>query len=107
MGPTARWRAFWVLMALALAAMVIKKLTVCSWVRRHNPSAAVSLLGGILGAAGCAVSPSPMVNHLWWAPMALDSMGLPYFLIIISGKIHKFVRRPAGVMAGAAKKSGS
>jgi len=100
MGVTARWTAFWVLMTVALAAMVFKKLTVCSWVRRHNPAATVSLLGGILGAAGCAVSPSPIVNQLWWAPLALDSLGVPYLLIAVSQTIWKSVAPAEEVIGG-------
>jgi hypothetical protein len=83
MGITARWALFWLLIVLAMAAMVFKKLTVCSWVRRHNPAAAVSVIGGALGAAACTVSPSALLNHLWWAPTALDSIGAPYLLIFL------------------------
>lgn len=92
---TARWLAFWALMLLALAAMILKKLTLCSWVRRHNPCAAVSFIGAILGAAACAASPSPLVNHLWWAPMALDSLGAPYLLILLGLTIRERAARRA------------
>jgi len=95
MGVTARWFAFWLLMALALAAMIIKKLTLCSWVRRHNPGASVSFIGGVLGAAACTVSPSPIVNHLWWAPLALDSLGAPYLLILLWLAIREWPARRA------------
>jgi hypothetical protein len=92
MGFTSRWIAFWTLMTLALAAMVFKRLTVCSWVRRHNPAATTSKIGGVLGAAACTLSPSPMLNHLWWLPAVLDSLGLPYFLIVISARIREALR---------------
>ena len=100
MGVTARWLAFWALMALALAAMIIKRLTLCSWVRRHNPGATVSFIGGVLGAAACTVSPSPLLNHLWWLPAALDCVGLPYFLIAISAVIREGLRPAAETTAG-------
>src|SRR5690242_3059904 len=77
------WTTFTVLMALAVAVMVFNKLTVCSWVRRHNPAATISVIGGILGAAACEASPSLLVKHLWWAPTALDILGAPYLLILI------------------------
>ena len=96
MGATGSWRAFTLLMALAIAAMVFKKLTVCSWVRRHNPGAAVSFIGGILGAAACSVSPSPLVRHLWWAPAVLDSMGAPYLLIAIWIGIRRWLDDRSG-----------
>jgi hypothetical protein len=83
MGITARWILFWLLMALALVVMVFNKLAVCSWVRRHNPAAELSLVGAVLGAVACTVSPSPLLNHLWWAPSALDGAGAPYVLILI------------------------
>lgn len=83
MAAKGSWTAFGLLMALAIAVMVFNKLTVCSWVRRHNPAAAVSVIGGILGAAACEASPSLLVKHLWWAPTGLDMLGAPYLLILI------------------------
>jgi hypothetical protein len=64
-------------MALAAAFMIIKKLTVCSWMLRRNPAAAISVIGGMLGAFACEVSPSPELNHLWWLPALLDALALP------------------------------
>jgi hypothetical protein len=83
MGVKGSWTVFGILMTLAIAAMVMKKLTVCSWVRRHNPAATISLIGGMLGAAACQASPSILVKHLWWAPTTLDMLGAPYLLIVM------------------------
>jgi uncharacterized membrane protein YjfL (UPF0719 family) len=85
------WTTFAVLIALAAAVMVFNKLTVCSWVRRHNPAAAVSMIGGILGAAACQASPSLLVKHLWWAPTVLDILGTPYLLIVIWVGIREWI----------------
>jgi hypothetical protein len=69
-------------MALAVAVMVVNKLMVCSWMRRKNPAATISVIGGWLGAIACGLSPSPLLNKLWWAPAALDVIGAPYLLIL-------------------------
>jgi uncharacterized membrane protein YjfL (UPF0719 family) len=65
MGAKGSWTAFGLLMALAVTVMVFNKLTVCSWVRRHNPAATISIIGGLLGAAACEASPSLLVKQLW------------------------------------------
>jgi len=83
MGVKGSWTTFGLLMTLAIAAMIIKKFMVCSWIRRKNPVAAVSVIGGILGAAACQASPSILVKHLWWAPTTLDILGAPYLLILM------------------------
>src|SRR5690242_3826721 len=83
MGVKGSWTAFSLLIALAVVVMVINKLTVCSWVRRHNPAATISIIGGLLGAAACQASPSILVKHLWWAPTTLDILGAPYLLILV------------------------
>jgi uncharacterized membrane protein YjfL (UPF0719 family) len=75
------WSTFSLLMALAVAVMVFNKLTVCSWVRRHNPAATISIIGGLLGATACEASPSLLVKQLWWAPTMLDILGGPYLLV--------------------------
>jgi hypothetical protein len=82
MGITGRWVAFGLVMTLAVAAMVFNKLTVCSWMRRKNPWATVSVIGGWLGAVACGLSPSPLLNKLWWTPAALDILGAPYLVIL-------------------------
>jgi hypothetical protein len=92
--------AFSLLMALAVAVMVVNKLTVCSWVRRHNPAATISLIGGILGAAACEASPLILIKKLWWAPTALDIIGAPYLLILMWSGVREFItsrRRPAEI----------
>ncbi|HEY2116896.1 MAG TPA: hypothetical protein VGJ51_17495 [Candidatus Angelobacter sp.] len=91
MGAKESWTAFGLLMALAVAAMVIKKFMVCSWMRRKNPAAAVSLIGGMLGAAACQASPSILVKHLWWAPTTLDILGAPYLLIVMCVGIREWM----------------
>jgi uncharacterized membrane protein YjfL (UPF0719 family) len=83
METNSRWIAFSLLMALAVAVMVFNKLTVCSWVRRHNPAATISIIGGLLGAVACKASPSLPVKQLWWAPTMLDILGAPYLLILM------------------------
>ncbi|HKD82495.1 MAG TPA: hypothetical protein VKH81_22590 [Candidatus Angelobacter sp.] len=92
MGVTERWLAFCVVMTLAMAAMVVNKLSVCSWMRRKNPAATISILGGWLGAVACGLSPSPLLNKLWWAPAALDIIGAPYVLIIAWAGIREIIK---------------
>jgi len=92
MGAKGNWTAFALLMTLAVAVMVFNKLTVCSWVRRKNPAATVSIIGGCLGAAACGLSPSAMLNKLWWAPTALDVIGAPYLLILVWMGIREIMR---------------
>jgi hypothetical protein len=83
MGTHLRWSIACLLFLLAMAVMVFNKLTVCSWMRRKNPAATISVIGGILGAVACEASPSAWVNHLWWAPTVLDIFGAPYLLILM------------------------
>jgi uncharacterized membrane protein YjfL (UPF0719 family) len=100
MGAKGSWTAFGLLMALAVVVMVFKKLTVCSWVRRHNPAATISVLGGLLGAAACQASPSILVKQLWWAPAMLDILGAPYLLIVMWFGIREWMasrRRPVQI----------
>lgn len=92
MGLTGRWFAFSMVMTLAMAAMVVNKLSVCSWMRRKNPAATISILGGWLGAVACGLSPSPLLQKLWWAPAALDIVGAPYLLILAATGIWRIMR---------------
>lgn len=87
-----RWVACSLVMTLAVAAMVFNKLTVCSWMRRKNPAATISITGGCLGAIACGLSPLPLLNKLWWAPTVLDVVGVPYLLILAWMGIWKIVR---------------
>lgn len=91
MGAKGSWTTFGLLMALALVAMVFNKLTVCSWVRRHNPAATISIIGGVLGAAACKSSPSLLMKQLWWAPTMLDIIGAPYLLILMWAGIREIM----------------
>jgi hypothetical protein len=81
MGPHLRWLITCLLFALATGVMVFNKMTVCSWMRRKNPGATISILGGWLGAVACSVSPVPWLNKVWWLPSLLDIVGVPYLLI--------------------------
>ena len=96
MGAKGNWTAFGLLMALAVAVMVFNKLTVCSWVRRKNPAATISIIGGWLGAAACGLSPSAILNKLWWAPTLLDVIGVPYLLIFAWTGIREIMRAEEG-----------
>ncbi len=78
-------------MALAVTVMAFNKLTVCSWVRRHNPAATISIIGGLLGAAACEASPSLLVKQLWWAPTMLDILGAPYLLVLMWAGIREIM----------------
>ena len=90
MGIAGQWWASALLMALAVAVMVFNKLTVCSWMRQRNPASTVSIIGGWLGAVACGLSPSPMINKLWWAPALLDVIGAPYLLILAWTTLRDF-----------------
>ncbi|HEY7404863.1 MAG TPA: hypothetical protein VIB39_15165 [Candidatus Angelobacter sp.] len=92
MGITGRWVASGLVMTLAVVVMIFNKLTVCSWMRRKNPAATVSIIGGWLGAVGCGLSPSPLLNRLWWAPAALDIIGVPYVVILAAMGVWHIVR---------------
>lgn len=92
MGITAQWTASGLVMALAVAVMVFNKLSVCSWMRRKNPAATISIVGGLLGAVACGLSPSPLLNRFWWAPMLLDVIGAPYLLILAWAGIWEIMR---------------
>lgn len=84
-----RWSVAWLLFALAAGVMAFNKMTVCSWMRRKNPAAAISLVGGCLGAAGCLISPLLWLNKAWWLPTMLDRMGAPYLLVFAWMGIEK------------------
>lgn len=92
MGITGHWLLSGLLMTLAIVVMVINKLTVCSWMRRRNPAATISIIGGWLGAIACGLSPSAILNKLWWAPTVLDILGVPYLLILAWTGIREIMR---------------
>jgi hypothetical protein len=81
MGLPLRWSIAWLLFALAAGVMAFNKMTVCSWMRRKNPAATISIVGGFLGAAGCLMCPFPLLNKAWWLPTMLDIVGAPYLLV--------------------------
>lgn len=91
MGPHLRWFITYLLLALAAAVMAFNKMTVCSWMRRRNPAATISLAGGLLGAAGCLISPSLWLNKTWWLPTMLDTMGVPYVIVVVWIGIEKWL----------------
>jgi len=93
MGPHLRWLITCLLFALATGVMVFNKMTVCSWMRRKNPAATVSFAGGLLGAAGCLISPSLWLNKTWWLPTMLDTMGAPYVIVVAWIGIEKWLKR--------------
>ena len=88
-----RWLIAWLLFAMAAGVMAVNKMTVCSWMRRKSPAAAVSIVGGCLGAAGCLISPLTWLNKAWWLPTVLDAMGAPYAFIIAWIGIEKLLKR--------------
>jgi hypothetical protein len=81
MGFPLRWSITCLLFALAAGVMAFNKMTVCSWMRRKNPAATISIVGGFLGAAGCLMCPFPLMNKAWWLPTMLDMVGAPYLLV--------------------------
>jgi hypothetical protein len=38
------------------------------------------------------LSPSPLLNRLWWAPAALDIIGVPYVVILAAMGVWHIVR---------------
>jgi hypothetical protein len=93
MGPHLRWLIACLLFALAAGVMVFNKMTVCSWMRRKSPAAAISIVGGCLGAAGCFVSPVTWLNKAWWLPSLLDIVGAPYLLVFTWMGIERCLTR--------------
>lgn len=81
MGLHLRWLITCLLFALAAGVMAFNKMMVCSWMRRKNPAATISIVGGFLGAAGCLMCPFPLLNKAWWLPTMLDMVGAPYLLV--------------------------
>lgn len=93
MGIVLRWTLAWLLFAMAAVVMAFNKMTVCSWMRRKNPAAAISLIGGCLGAAGCLLSPVAWLSKLWWLPTGLDMMGAPYLLVFAWIGLERLLKR--------------
>ena len=89
-----RWFIACLLFALAAGVMAVNKMTVCSWMRRKNPAATISIVGGSLGAAACHLSPAAWLNKLWWLPTVFDIVGAPYLLIFAWMGIEKWWKRP-------------
>jgi hypothetical protein len=93
MGTPLRWSIACLLFVLAAGVMAFNKMTVCSWMRRKNPAATISLAGGCLGAAGCLISPLPWLNKAWWLPTMLDMVGAPYLIVLAWMGIHELLKR--------------
>jgi hypothetical protein len=98
MGLPLRWFIACVLLALAAGVMAFNKMTVCSWMRRKNPAATVSIVGGCLGAAGCLMSPVAWLNKAWWLPTVFDSIGAPYLIVFAWMEIEKWLNSRAKVL---------
>ncbi|HEX9255873.1 MAG TPA: hypothetical protein VF938_10015 [Candidatus Angelobacter sp.] len=94
MGMHLRWSIAWLLFVLAAVVMAFNKMTVCSWMRRKNPAATISLAGGCLGAAGCLLSPAAWLNKLWWLPTGFDIVGVPYLLVFAWIGLERWLKRP-------------
>jgi len=93
MGMHLRWSIASLLFALAAGVMAFNKMTVCSWMRRKNPAATISFAGGLLGAAGCLISPSLWLNKTWWLPIGLDILGVPYLIVFVWIGIEEWLKR--------------
>jgi hypothetical protein len=93
MGIFLRWFIACLLFAVAAAVMAFNKMTVCSWMRRKNPAAAISIAGGCLGAAGCLLSPAIWLNKMWWLPTVFDIAGAPYLLVFAWMGIERCLKR--------------
>jgi hypothetical protein len=98
MGTPLRWSIVCLLFVLAAGVMAFNKMTVCSWIRRRNPAATISIVGGCLGAAGCLVSPLLWLNEAWWLPTMLDVMGAPYLIVFAWMGIEKWLNSRAKVL---------
>lgn len=94
MGLPLRWFIACLLFTLAGGVMAFNKMTVCSWMRRKNPAATISIVGGWLGAAACLVSPVTWLNKAWWLPSLLDIVGAPYLVIFIWVGLEKWLKTP-------------
>jgi hypothetical protein len=99
MGTHLRWTIAGLLFVLAAVVMAFNKMTVCSWMRRKNPAATISIAGGLLGAAGCLLSPAAWLNRLWWLPTMLDTMGAPYLIVFAWTGIQELLKRQKGAIS--------
>jgi hypothetical protein len=93
MGTPLRWSIVCLLFVLAAGVMAVNKMTVCSWMRRKNPAATISIIGGAMGAAGCLISPLPWLNKTWWLPTTLDMLGAPYLIVFAWMGIQELLKR--------------
>jgi hypothetical protein len=99
MGIVLRWSIACLLFLLAAGVMAVNKMTVCSWMRRKNPAATISLVGGCLGAAGCLISPLSWLNKAWWLPTMLDMIGAPYLVVFAWMGIQEWLKRQRGAIS--------
>jgi hypothetical protein len=99
MGIVLCWIIAGLLFVLAAVVMAFNKMAVCSWMRRKNPAATISIAGGLLGAAGCLMSPSAWLNKLWWLPTMLDTMGAPYLIVFAWMGIQELLKRQKGAIS--------
>ena len=89
-----RWSVTCLLFVLATGVMAFNKMTVCSWMRRKNPAATITIVGGCLGVTGCLISPLPWLNKTWWLPT--DVIGALYLLVFAWAAIERLLKRPGG-----------
>jgi len=67
----------WLLPGALIALSALIAVGQAYLVARKTPYSVIPLLGGLLGAAGFLLAPSPLLNRLWWAPLILDVGSIP------------------------------
>ena len=73
-----RWIISSILIAFGLCVGVSQWMAISSASRRekNNPDfrgiSLIPVIGGLAGAIGCLLSPSPTIRMLWWIPPIID-----------------------------------
>lgn len=60
------------LLALSIWIMVGNLLIVSCWYTKKQKETMIPFLGGILGAAGIALFPLPILSRFFWIPLVAD-----------------------------------